>query len=133
MERSHVPLSKWLTAMYMLAASKNGVAAYEAHRTLGVTRETAWFLLHRIREAMKRGEVTGTMSGTIVADETWIGGEPKNRHASATPKPVRVTGPHKNAETDKTPVLSLIDKATGEVRSRVVPDVTGATLRKAIV
>lgn len=72
-ERSQVPLSKWLMALYMMASSKNGVAAYEVHRTLGVTNKTAWFMLHRIREAMKRGELE-TMRGTIIADETYIGG-----------------------------------------------------------
>lgn len=89
-ERSQVPLSKWLMALYMMASSKNGVAAFELHRTLGVTNKTAWFMLHRIREAMKRGELAETMTGTIVADETWIGGKPSNRHASASKKPVRV-------------------------------------------
>lgn len=52
------------------------VAAFEIHRTLGVTNETAWFMLHRVREAMKRGELTEQMAGTIVADETWVGGGP---------------------------------------------------------
>src|SRR5262245_41788024 len=59
-ERSHVPLSKWLMALFMMSASKNGVAAFEIHRTLGVTNKTAWFLMHRIREAMKRGELAET-------------------------------------------------------------------------
>ena len=56
-ERSQVPLSKWLLAFYMMAANKNGVAAYELHRTLGVTNKTAWFMLHRIRSAMERGKL----------------------------------------------------------------------------
>ena len=56
-ERSQVPLSKWLMALYMMSANKNGVAAFELHRTLGVTNKTAWFMLHRIREAMKRGKL----------------------------------------------------------------------------
>ncbi len=81
-EKSQVPLRKWLMALYMMASSKNGVAAYEVHRTLGVTNKTAWFMLHRIREAMKRGELVEPMKGTIVADETWIGGDPMNRHES---------------------------------------------------
>lgn len=62
-ERSHVPLSKWLMALFLMSASKNGVAAYELHRTLGVTNETAWFMMHRLREAMKRGELAETMTG----------------------------------------------------------------------
>ena len=131
-ERSQVPLSKWLMALYVMASSKNGVAAFELHRTLGVTNKTAWFMLHRIREAMARGELAESMTGTIVADETWIGGKPSNRHASATKTAVRVKRVEGNMNTEKTPVLSLVNTTTGEVRSRVVPNVTGAVLRKVI-
>lgn len=80
-------------ALYMMASSKNGVAAYEVHRTLGVTNKTAWFLLHRIREAMKRGELAESMKGTIVADETFIGGKPKNRHRSRRERDNELRGP----------------------------------------
>ena len=64
LERSQVPLSKWLMALYMMSASKNGVAAFELHRTLGLTNKTAWFMLHRIREGMKRGSLAEPMTGT---------------------------------------------------------------------
>jgi transposase-like protein len=124
-ERSQVPLSKWLIALYMMSASKNGVAAYEIHRTLGVTNKTAWFMMHRICEAMKRGGPVETMQGVIIADETFIGGDEIDRHAKDR-KGIG-GGPH-----HKTAVLSLIEIHSGEVRSRVVPDVTGATLYKAI-
>lgn len=121
-ERSQVPLSKWLLATYMMSASKNGVAANELRRTLGVTQPTAWFMLHRLREAMNVGTPERLMSGTVVADETWIGGNVRNRHAS---------DPRGHTD-DKTPVLSLVSKQTGEVRSQVVTDVSGHTLRKAM-
>lgn len=127
-----VPLSKWLLAIYLMAASKNGVAAFELHRTIGVTNKTAWFMCHRIREAMKAGPVADMLRGTIVADETWIGGDPKNRHANDKRNDPIPMGPGVNARTEKIPVLSLISTETGEVRSRVVTDVTGATLRKVI-
>ncbi len=127
-ERSQVPLSKWLLAIYLMSASKNGVAANELRRTLDVTQPTAWFMLHRLREAMRVSSFT-TMKGTIVADEAWIGGDPANDHHYRDPE--RVV-PGTNKRTDKTPVLSLVNATTGEVRSRVVPDVTGATLRKVI-
>ena len=81
-ENSRVPLTKWLYALYMMCANKNGVAAFEIHRTLHVTQKTAWFMMHRIREATKSGPLADMFRGTIVADETWIGGEPKNMHAS---------------------------------------------------
>ena len=124
-ERSQVPLSKLLLALFMRASSKNGVAAYEVHRTLGVTNKTAWFMMHRIREAMKRGGLVGSLQGVVVADETFIGGDEHNKHAKDR-KGVG-GGPH-----HKVAVLTLIEKHSGEARSRVVPDVTGATLHKAI-
>lgn len=133
-EDSKVPLSKWLLAIYMMCADKNGVAACELQRTLGVSKKTAWFINHRIREAMKAGPLADMFRGTIVADETWIGGEPRFRHGAKAESttPVRIVPGHGNVHTDKTAVLSLINAETGEVRSRVVPDVTGATLRKVI-
>jgi transposase-like protein len=124
-EGTKVPLSKWLMAIYLLAASKNGVAAFELHRTLGVTHKTAWFMVHRIREGMKVAPFAAMMRGTVVADETHVGGAPGNRHGY---KP----GRGGQGVTDKTPVLSMISKDTGEVRSQAVADVTGATLRKAM-
>ena len=124
-EGTKVPLSKWLMAMHLLSASKNGVAAFELHRTLGVTHKTAWFMIHRIREGMKVAPFAAMMKGTVVADETWVGGEPKNRHAWK-----RVGS--KQGLTDKTPVLTLVNKETGEVRSQAIADVTGRTLRKVM-
>lgn len=124
--RSHVPLSKWLMALYMMSANKNGVAAFELHRTLGVTNKTAWFMLHRIREAMKRGELTDSMKGIIVADETYMGGDPRNRHQQGKKRPGT------NSGTQKTAVLSLVNILSGEVRSRIMTEATGASLENAI-
>lgn len=109
-----------------MCASKNGVSAREIERKYGVTSTTAWHMLHRIRQAMAGGDrLVTTMQGTIVSDETWIGGEPKNRHAWQ-----RIGS--KQGKTDKTPVLSLVNSVTGEVRSAVLPYVTANTLRKVI-
>lgn len=66
-EDSRVPLSKWLLAVHMMAANKNGVAAYELHRTLGVTHKTAWFMAHRIRYAMARPPLVDKLQGTVEA------------------------------------------------------------------
>ena len=143
-EDSKVPLSKWLLAVYLMTASKNGVAAYELHRTLGITNKTAWFMCHRIREAMTADPLAGMLSGTVVADETFIGGSDRNRkkrdrhpRIENTDTPIRVVPGQRQKRSAgghdrKVPVLSLIDTETGEVRSRVVTDVTGATLRKTI-
>jgi transposase-like protein len=125
-EDSKVPVSKWLMAFYLLTASKNGVAAYELHRTLGVTNKTAWFIFHRIREATKVGPLADLLHGTVMADEVYIGGDPKNRHAWQ-----RVERDGRG--TDKTPVVSIVDKDTGEVRSHVVTDLTQWSLGRIII
>ena len=124
-----MPLSKWLLALYLMSASKNGVAANELRRTLGVTQTTAWFMLHRLREAMRVSSFE-TMRGTIVSDETWIGGDPRRMNRKTRERWEKAQ--RQNAMTAKTPVVSLIDASTGEVRSKVVTEVTGVTLRKVI-
>lgn len=77
-EDSKVPLSKWLIAWYLLCSSKKGFSAAQLQRTLALgSYRTAWFMLHRIRFAMKDPEFGGKMMGTVGADETWAGGEAK--------------------------------------------------------
>src|SRR5690242_9921845 len=71
-ESSHVPLHIWLQAMYLIAGSKKGISSNQLHRTLGVTLKTAWFLSHRIREAMRSGDLE-PMSGIVEVDETYFG------------------------------------------------------------
>jgi transposase-like protein len=129
-EDSKVPISKWLMAFHLLTASKNGVAAYELHRTLGVTNKTAWFMFHRIREAMKEGPLADMLRGTVIADETFVGPNPGKMNAKSR----RMYDAIHDADSgnEKVPVLSLINATTGEVRSRVIPDVTGHTLRKVM-
>lgn len=135
-ERSHIPLSKWMLGFRLMASSKKGVSALQLQRTLDLkSYKSAWFMAHRIREAMKR-RAPGSLVGTIVADETWIGADPKrmNKGAKASSYKLRMT-PHvdrPHGGTDKTPVLSLINADTGEVRSAVVPKVDGTNLRKVI-
>jgi transposase-like protein len=74
---SHIPLGTWLTAIRMMCGGKNGVSAHELHRSLDITYKTAWFMCHRIREAMKLPPLAGKLSGVVEADETWIGGKPR--------------------------------------------------------
>ena len=124
MHGSKASLRIWLFVIFEMAANKNGIAAYEIQRKYGIANRTAWFMCHRVREAMVRTNPS-KMLGVVVADETWIGGEPKFRHANK-----RVGS--KQGKTDKTPVVSLVDATTGEVRSQVVADVTGKTLRRVI-
>lgn len=74
MERSHIPLHKWLLAFRLMASSKKGISAHQLHRTLGITYKSAWFLAHRIREAMNENDPTpiGGEGKTVEADETFI-------------------------------------------------------------
>lgn len=103
-ERSKVPLHKWLMAVHLMCASKKGMSAKQIERMLGVTYKTAWFICHRIREAMRPngGGLLGSGGGVVEADETYIGRKPG--------KPVRVAWGHKNT------VFSLVERG-GQVRS----------------
>ena len=124
MHGTKIPLRIWCLTIFELVSSKNGVAAREIERKYGVCCRTAWHMMHRIREAMK-DDLMETMRGVIVADETWIGGLPKWRKGHKY-------GQGGQGRSDKTPVLTLIDAERGVARSAVVPNVTGAVLRKAI-
>src|SRR3954451_939240 len=127
---SHVQVRTWLFVVFEMCASKNGVSAREIERKYDLTPKTAWHMLHRIREAMKKQPLAGLLTGRVVSDETYYGGKPRNRHGHDPERDDarRVGG----WRTDKTPIQSLVSRETGEVRSRVVPDVTGENLRAAL-
>jgi hypothetical protein len=114
---SPIGLDKWLMAMWMVANCKNGVSSYEIHRALKVTQKTAWFLLHRIRLAMKdeSTEKIGT-NGPVEIDETFVGGRVKNMHKSKRPKNVPLQG-----GKGKAIVLGMLERG-GPVRTRVIGD-----------
>ena len=121
MERSHVPLHKWLLAIHLMAASKKGMSAEQMDRMLGVTYKTAWFLCHRIREAMDGAAPTGPLggaNGVVEADETYVGGKAKNR---ATRKPA-----------PKKAVVALVER-DGRARSFHVANVNAKDVRGLIV
>jgi len=115
-EDSHIPLRLWLQAIYLLASSKKGISSNQLHRTLGVTLKTAWFLSHRIREAMREGELSpfGGNGGTVESDETFLWDDPD--------KQKRRGYEHKNK------ILSLVDRNSGTSRSMVVDSVSAKTL-----
>jgi len=114
-ERSHIGLTKWLAAFHLMCASKKGVSAHQGHRMLGITYKTAWFMWHRIREAMKRGGVSmppmGGKGKVVEADETYFGELPEHK-APIRNNPSRPKfGPgHKRA------IVSLVERG-GQVRS----------------
>ena len=105
-EGSPLSLSLWLPAMWMLANCKNGISSYELSRALGVTQKTAWFMLHRIRLAMKDHDGFWTkMDGEVEVDETYIGGKAKNMHRARRKRIIKGTGGH-----DKTAVMGLLER-----------------------
>jgi transposase-like protein len=110
-ERSKVPLNKWLLATHLMASSKKGISAHQLHRSIGVTYKTAWFIFHRIREAMRNDDDTpmGSGGGIVEADETFIGKDPK-WHRYKT----------KRGGQHKMKVLALVDRDTGRARAQVV-------------
>jgi transposase-like protein len=115
-EESKLPLHIWLQAIHLMASSKKGVSAHQLHRTLEVTYKTAWFLAHRIREAMRSGSLApfGSDGGFVEVDETFIGRDPDN-----IPAPGRqFQSGHMNK------VLSLVDRDTGQARSFVIDNLS---------
>lgn len=127
-EDSPLGLEKWLPAVWMIAAAKNGISSYEIHRALGVTQKTAWFMLHRIREAMKNGSMMKMAGGPVEVDETFVGPKPQKMHAD---RRMRMQTAHKGNQ--KAIVMGMLDRESRQVRARVVPDVKRETLQAAIL
>jgi transposase-like protein len=115
-EDSHIALHLWLQAIHLMCSSKKGISSNQLHRVLGITLKSAWFMSHRIREAMRDdGSVNfGSGGGVVEVDETFIGREPG--------KPVRRGVGHKMK------VLTLVDRTTGAAKSVVVDDLKIKTL-----
>ncbi len=124
-EDSPLPLSKWLPAIWILTATKNGTSSCELARSIGVTQKTAWFMLHRIRELLTDGmERTEKLTGTIEADETYIGGLEGNKHESKKLKSGR-------GNVGKVAVAGMLERGGG-VRAKVVPTTSAANLQSNI-
>jgi transposase-like protein len=117
---SKIPLNKWLLAVHLICASKKAISSHQIHRMLGVTYKSAWFMTHRIREAMKseNGGLLGSGGGTVEADETYWGNNGK--------KPRNARG-----YQHKMKVVSLVER-DGEKRSIVVRNVNAKTLREVL-
>lgn len=117
-ESSHIKLHLWFQAAYLMMSSKKGISAHQLHRTLGITYKSAWFMAHRLREAMRVLMPTemGGQNKVVEVDETYVGGKAKNRKGSIPPKEA---------------VVSLVERS-GHVRSFHVANVNGKTLRPVI-
>lgn len=90
-EDSPLGLDKWFVAVWSIANCKNGISSHELGRALGVTQKTAWFMLHRIREAMRTGTFQ-KLKGEVESDETFIGGEARNMHAKKRERKIQGRG-----------------------------------------
>ncbi|MGH6840193.1 MAG: IS1595 family transposase [Methylocella sp.] len=121
-EASHIQMRDWLTAIHLLCSSKKGFSANQLSRTLGITLKSAWFVGHRIREAMRSGELApfGSAGGDVEVDETFIGHDPDARPTPAHANPSWV---------EKIKVLSLVDRASGQARSFVVDSLSAKDVR----
>jgi transposase-like protein len=124
-EDSPLGLDKWLVAMWLLVTCKNGISSYEVHRDLGISQKSAWHLMHRVRLAVHNGSLD-KMSGHIEADETFIGGEARNMHASK--RALRITG---RGGKDKTAVMGILERG-GKVRTSIVANRKKKTLQSEI-
>lgn len=131
-EDSPIALSKWLMAMWMVANCKNGVSSWEIHRSLDVTQKTAWFMLHRIRLALEgkaSHHLGGEHGGPVEIDETYVGGNRRNMHASRRLKMQRAM----KDEAGKTIVMGILDRDLRQVRAKVIPNVKRETLQAEIL
>lgn len=126
-ESSHIPVSKWLMAIHLLSASKKGLSAHQIHRMLGVTYRAAWFMAHRLRHAMADDSVFPKLSGTVEADETYVGGKRRAGRYSYEGKGGR-PAPH---DQRKTAVVALVQRG-GHAKAFPVERVDGQTLQTAI-
>ncbi|HMD55803.1 MAG TPA: IS1595 family transposase [Phycisphaerae bacterium] len=132
-EECRLPIDKCLIAIWLEVNAKNSISSYEVARHLGVTQKTAWFLQHRIREALRSGSIEkiGGAKRTVEADEMFVGGLFKNMHISRRKKLRKLGGPH------KTIVMGLLERHTtkgkSKVKVQVVPNTSIDTLHGEIV
>jgi transposase-like protein len=144
-EDSPLGLDKWLPAVWLITNSKNGVSSCEIARSLGVTQKTAWFMLHRIRFAMKAnpfniypGKLGGKDGAPVEVDESFVGGKLENMHKGRAKK-MRETQAETSPDeyfqryANKTVVMGMFDRESRQVRAKVIPNVKRETLQKEIL
>jgi transposase-like protein len=140
-EDSALGLDKWMTAVWMIVNAKNGVSSHELARSLGVTQKSAWFMLHRIREALKQGSFLkfgNGGNGEVESDETFVGGKTKNMHKERRLKIQRERNEipdwkAENPHMGKTPVMGMLDRDLRKVRAMVLPNIKRETLQYQIL
>lgn len=121
-EDSRIPISKWLLGIHLISSSKKGMSAHQIHRNLGISYKAAWFMMHRLRYAMKGGPLADLMKGTVEVDETYVGARSKRGSRRGRPGP----------DSHKTPVVALVERGTGRVRAFPMHRVTSENLKEAV-
>ena len=127
MQASKIPLRKWAIAIYLCLTSLKSVSSMKLQRDIGVSQPTAWFMLHRIREAWGDDDDDDQFDGPVEVDETYVGGKRENMSLSKRKAPVEA-GAGRGA-VGKTAIVGIKDRDTNEVRAEVIADTTGESLQ----
>ncbi|MEX0853391.1 MAG: IS1595 family transposase [Bauldia sp.] len=138
MEASHIDLHKWMQGFYLMASSKKGISAHQLHRSLGITYKAAWFMAHRIREAMRAGglDPLGSGGGTVEVDETYYGQVEQRKRRDTTTKgqpflkPMSKRG-RRGGPANKRAIVALVERG-GEVRTFHVPTADKLSVTKIV-
>ncbi|MDE2987720.1 MAG: IS1595 family transposase [Chloroflexota bacterium] len=117
MARSPLPYKTWAYAMFLITTAKKGISSHQLARDLGITQKSAWYLGHRIRDAMAASGELPRMKGPVEVDETFVGGKYSNMHSAK-----------RRQKPEKFPVIGVLDRETGEVRAMAVDSIGGDTL-----
>ena len=117
-ERSKIPLTKWLAALFLMTASKKGISAHQAHRMLGISYKSTWFLMHHLREAMRTGglEPLGGLGKVVEADETYFGNIPEAKKRKKTTRGRAYTKGGRSGPSNKRAIIALVERG-GRVRT----------------
>jgi transposase-like protein len=141
-EDSPISLKKWLPALWLLVNCKNGVSSYEIARDLGVTQKSAWFMLQRLRLALRARNFSFKMGsgegGAVEIDETFVGGKPFNMHKERKLRIARIQGQQSRKANEygragKAAIMGMYDREARQVRATVVPNVKRETLQNEIL
>jgi transposase-like protein len=128
-EDSPLGMDKWMTAFWLICNCKNGISSYELAKAIGITQKSAWFMLHRLREAMRTGSFIKMGGGPdpIEVDETFVGPKPQKMHREKRLKM------HEDREYKKAVVMGMFDRESRQVRAKVIPNVKRETLQNEIL